>query len=129
MPSMTAAPALDTRPPLSVHPEPHERDGRQEQPQPSGGHPHTQRVARISGEIGPRRPGAIYQNIDGRFEVLALITTPADAAELLRRESAQWAVIVRDTLRPDGQPFAVGSVWTTSDYLVRPAATAYAPAA
>jgi hypothetical protein len=85
-------------------------------------------------EIGPRRPGAIYQNADGRFEVLALITAPAEAAQLLRRASARWAVIVRDTLRPDGIPFAVGSVWTTSDYLIRPAkavepAAAFAPAA
>ncbi|WP_079275081.1 hypothetical protein [Streptomyces phaeoluteigriseus] len=83
----------------------------------------------IDNEIGPRRPGAIYQNTDGRFEVLALITDPAAAAQLLRRDSAHWAVIVRDTLRPDGQPYAVGSVWTTSDYLIRPARTAYAPAA
>ncbi|MYV42992.1 hypothetical protein GT030_30035 [Streptomyces sp. SID1328] len=72
-------------------------------------------------EVGPRRPGAIYQNVDGRFEVLALITDVADAAVLLRRSSARWAVIVRDTLRPDGEPFAVGSVWTDSDYLIRPA--------
>lgn len=83
----------------------------------------------VQDEIGPRLPGAIYQNIDGRFEVLALITEPAEAAQLLRRDSARWAVIVRDTLRPDGQPFAVGSVWTTSDYLIRPARAAYAPAA
>ncbi|MFF4442862.1 hypothetical protein [Streptomyces sp. NPDC001621] len=75
----------------------------------------------VESEIGPRRPGAIYQNVDGRFEVLALIPVPADAAQLLRRAAARWAVIVRDTLRPDGQPFAVGSVWTTSDYLIRPA--------
>ncbi|MFI0141907.1 hypothetical protein [Streptomyces luteogriseus] len=85
-------------------------------------------------EIGPRRPGAIYQNVDGRFEVLALITDPREAAQLLRRASARWAVIVRDTLRPDGQPYAVGSVWTTSDYLIRPPkaaapAAAFAPAA
>jgi hypothetical protein len=88
----------------------------------------------IDQEIGPRRPGAIYQNRDGRFEVLALITDPAEAAQLLRRGSARWAVIVRDTLRPDGQPFAVGSCWTDSDYLIRPATTAapsvvFAPAA
>ncbi|GHB67893.1 hypothetical protein GCM10010377_68510 [Streptomyces viridiviolaceus] len=75
-------------------------------------------------EIGPRRPGAIYQNVDGRFEVLAVVTDPREAATLLRRDCARWAVIVRDTLRPDGQPFAVGSVWTTSDYLIRPAKTA-----
>ncbi|MFB7598384.1 hypothetical protein [Streptomyces sp. NPDC056160] len=80
-------------------------------------------------EIGPRQPGAIYQNVDGRFEVLALVTDPARAAQLLRRDSARWAVIVRDTLRPDGQPYAVGSVWTNSDYLLRPATSVYGQAA
>ncbi|MFH9821378.1 hypothetical protein [Streptomyces sp. NPDC017230] len=82
----------------------------------------------VQDEIGPRLPGAIYANIDGRFEVLALITDTAQATQLLRR-AARWAVIVRDTLRADGDPFVVGSVWTTSDYLVRPARTAYDPAA
>ncbi|MFF0386880.1 hypothetical protein [Streptomyces sp. NPDC004286] len=126
---MTAAPALDTRPALPVRPQPHERDGRQEQPQPGGGHPHALRAARIAAEVGPRGRGAIYVNVDGRFEVEALITNAADAAKLLRRESAQWAVIIRDTLRPNGEPFPVGSVWTTSDFLVRPATTEYTAAA
>jgi hypothetical protein len=85
----------------------------------------------VAEQIGPRLPGAIYQNVDGRYEVLAVIRDPREAAQLLRRDSARWAVIVRDTLRPDGQPFAVGSVWTDSDYLIRPGKTApiYAPAA
>lgn len=83
----------------------------------------------VEEQIGPRRPGAIYQNTDGRFEVLALVTAPTEAVALLRRSSAQWAVIVRDTLRPDGEPFAIGSVWTTSDYLIRPAACQYTAAA
>ncbi|WP_331724005.1 hypothetical protein [Streptomyces sp. NBC_00005] len=83
----------------------------------------------IAEEIGPRRPGAIYQNVDGRFEVLVLVTDPREAAQLLRRTGARWAVIVRDTLRPDGQPHAVGSAWTTSDYLLRQGTPAYAPAA
>ncbi|MGW6926516.1 hypothetical protein ACWGA9_35530 [Streptomyces sp. NPDC054950] len=40
-----AAPALaDTRPPLPVRPQPHERDGRQ--PQQPGGRPHPQHTAR-----------------------------------------------------------------------------------
>ncbi|MFK0120770.1 hypothetical protein [Streptomyces sp. NPDC090994] len=86
-------------------------------------------VPTVADEIGPRYPGAIYQNVDGRFEVLALITDPAEAARLLRRDSARWAVIVRDTLRADGQPFPVGSVWTTEDYLLRPGRPPYAPAA
>ena len=87
----------------------------------------------VDREVGPRRPGAIYQNVDGRFEVLVLVTDPREAAQLLRRDSARWAVIVRDILRPDGEPFAVGSVWTVSDYLVREAAPMppprFAPAA
>ncbi|MFJ4717461.1 hypothetical protein [Streptomyces sp. NPDC088785] len=85
--------------------------------------------ADVADAVGPRFPGAIYQNVDGRFEVLALITAPSDAAELLRRDSARWALVVRDTLRPDAIPFAVGSVWTTSDFLIRPATTAYEAAA
>ncbi|MBG7704659.1 hypothetical protein HCJ76_42875 [Streptomyces sp. MC1] len=83
----------------------------------------------VEDEIGPRRPGAIYQNVDGRFEVLALVTNPADAAQLLRRTAARWALIVRDTLRPEAQPFAVGTVWTDSDYLIRPAKRSFMAAA
>lgn len=70
-------------------------------------------------QIGPRTAGAIYTNTDGAFEVLALVTDPAEAARLLKRGAARFAVIVKDVLRPDGQPFAVGSVWTDSDHLVR----------
>ncbi|MCP9994399.1 hypothetical protein [Streptomyces albogriseolus] len=105
----------------------HEHEGRKETPATGRPHPHCSDVAE---QIGPRLPGAIYQNVDGRFEVLSLVTDPADAAQLLRRDSARWAVIVRDTLRPDGQPFAIGSAWTTSDYLLREGGSpAYAPAA
>ncbi|MFF1277858.1 hypothetical protein ACFVZC_31385 [Streptomyces marokkonensis] len=86
-------------------------------------------LSSVTDEIGPRRPGAIYQNVDGRFEVMVLVTDPAEAARLLHRASARWAVIVRDTLRPDGQPFAVGSVWTDSDYLVHPTEVACKAAA
>ncbi|CAL9625936.1 hypothetical protein SUDANB58_05943 (plasmid) [Streptomyces sp. enrichment culture] len=73
----------------------------------------------VQEQIGPRQVGAVYQNVDGVFEVLALVTDPVEAARLLRRRAARFAVIVRDVLRPDGQPFPVGSVWTGSDYLVR----------
>ncbi|KEF04871.1 hypothetical protein ADK47_16585 [Streptomyces rimosus subsp. rimosus] len=75
----------------------------------------------VDAQIGPRRRGAIYQNSDGAFEVLSVVTDPAEARALLRRDSAQWALIVRDVLRAGGEPFAVGSVWSTTDHLVREA--------
>lgn len=75
----------------------------------------------VDAQIGPRRRGAIYQNSDGAFEVLSVVTDPAEARALLRRDSAQWALIVRDVLRAGGEPFVVGSVWSTCDHLVREA--------
>ncbi|WJV51774.1 hypothetical protein [Streptomyces flavofungini] len=138
MQSMASPPVMEARTPLPRRPAPHERDGRQPAPD-AGARPHPQHrlavTAIVDREVGPRRPGAIYQNVGGRFEVLALVTNPNEAAALLRRDSARWAVIVRDTLRPDGQPFAVGSVWTTSDHLIRsapagaPGRAGYGPAA
>jgi hypothetical protein len=80
----------------------------------------------IDTQIGPRTAGAIYENTDGAFEVLDVVRDPQRARELLGRRSAKWALVVRDVLRHDGQPFAVGSVWTSADQLVRAAA---APAA
>ncbi|MFC4955587.1 hypothetical protein ACFPFX_04665 [Streptomyces mauvecolor] len=73
----------------------------------------------IDTQIGPRHKGAVYQNIDGAFEVLAVVRDPAKARALLNRRCSQWALGVRDVLRADGQPFVVGSVWTDSDRLVR----------
>ncbi|MFJ3497830.1 hypothetical protein ACIPPJ_30155 [Streptomyces sp. NPDC086091] len=80
--------------------------------------------------IGPRLAGAIYQNVSGAFEVLAVIRDSERASALLRRR-ARWAVIVKDVLRPGAEPFPVGSVWTSSDHLVREGRTtpAYTPAA
>lgn len=75
----------------------------------------------VDDQIGPRREGAIYTNQDGAFEVLAVVRDPKRARELLNRRCAQWALIVKDLLRPGAEPFAVGSVWTTSDRLVRDA--------
>ncbi len=73
----------------------------------------------LAQEIGPRTEGAIYENVDGAFKVLELVRDRAKARELLHRRSAQFAVIVRDMRRDDGDPFAVGSVWTTSDRLLK----------
>jgi hypothetical protein len=78
----------------------------------------------VNDQIGPRTPGSIYQNVDGAFEVLAVIRDPERARALLGRRSARWALVVKDVLRPGAEPFAVGSVWSTSDFLVREAAAA-----
>lgn len=76
----------------------------------------------IDTQIGPRHQGAVYENVDGIFEVLDVVREPQRARELLNnRRSAQWALIVRDLLRDDAQPFAVGSVWTCADSLVHTA--------
>jgi hypothetical protein len=114
-----------------MRPTPHERDGRQ--PSSPDGRPHPDQHTTadpvilealrrvIEEQIGPRGVGAIYQNQDGAFEVLALVRDPERARALLNRRCAQWALIVKDVLRPGAEPFAVGSVWTTSDFLVREA--------
>lgn len=135
MPSMMTLPAaMSGKPSLPLRPTPHERDGRQ--PSDRGGRPHpgqhtpadstTLEALRrvIDDQIGPRQPGAIYQTSDGAFEVIALIRDPKKARELLKRRCAQWALIVKDVLRPGAEPFVVGSAWTASDYLVREAKAA-----
>lgn len=133
MPSIMSSPAvLAERPPLPVRPAPHERDGRQ--PSPAHGRPHPQQHTMagdpvilealrrvIDQQIGPRGAGAIYTTADGAFEVLAVIRDPEQARALLKRRCAQWALIVKDVLRPGAEPVAIGSVWTDSDVLVREA--------
>lgn len=45
----------------------------------------------------------------------------AKARPAVPARSVMWSPRLSrtDKLRPDGIPFAVGSVWTTSDYLIR----------
>lgn len=73
----------------------------------------------VAGQIGPRVPGVVYDNVDGVFEVLDVVTDRSEARRILRRKAAQFAVIIRDVLRADGQPFAVGTVWTASDRVLK----------
>ncbi|CAL9668793.1 hypothetical protein [Streptomyces sp. enrichment culture] len=131
MTSMTLPARAENRPPLPVRPTPHERDGRQEGAGTARPHPQQQMLAdrgvdpaRVEREIGPRRPGVIYRNIDGAFMVLETIRDPERARTLLGRGSAQWALIVKDVLRRGAEPFVIGSAWTSSDYVVRLDATA-----
>lgn len=84
----------------------------------------------VAAQIGPRRPGALYQDRTGaRYEVLALVTRPHEAALLLGRDDARWALIVRDIRHPDSQPAAIGLAWSAADHLLREGSTAYTTAA
>ncbi|MFY4721462.1 hypothetical protein [Streptomyces sp. LaBMicrA B280] len=118
--------------PLPVRPTPHERDGRQAPP--SGGRPHPQHRQNedslilealrrvVEQQIGPRDVGALYTTGDGGVvEVVAVVRDPERARALLGRRCAQWALVVKDVLRPDSEPVAVGTAWAVSDYLVREA--------
>lgn len=73
----------------------------------------------VAAQIGPRQPGAIYRNIDGEFQVIDLTTDRTEARRLLKRRSAQFAITVIDTLRDGAEPFTIGSVWTSSDQLIK----------
>ncbi|WP_394426912.1 hypothetical protein [Streptomyces sp. SGAir0957] len=75
----------------------------------------------IDAQIGPRGVGAIYRNVDGVFEVVAVVRDHGMAKALLRRRCAQWALLVKNILQVNAEPFAVGSAWTKSDCLEREA--------
>ncbi|MEU9413233.1 hypothetical protein AB0E08_47140 [Streptomyces sp. NPDC048281] len=128
MPSMTATPALVSRPELPKRPIEHGKTP--DRPTPAGPRTHPQRDARVDNEIGPRTVGAIYRTSISAYEVLAVIRDPERASAMLKRR-ALWAVIVRDIYRADAEPVVVGDTWTTSDYLVREGRTpeSFAPAA
>jgi hypothetical protein len=73
----------------------------------------------VAAQVGPRRPGVVYENVDGAFRVLDVTTNPSEARRILKRRAAQFAITVIDTLRPDAQPFAIGTVWTGSDRVLK----------
>jgi hypothetical protein len=73
----------------------------------------------VADEIGPRRPGVVYDNTDGIFQVLEVVTDRSEARRILRRRAAQFAVIIRDVIREGAEPFAVGTVWTPSDRVLK----------
>lgn len=70
----------------------------------------------VAAQIGPRRPGVIYRNVDGLFLVVDVFTEPDRARRLLNRRSAQFAVVVINLI--DDRMHIVGSTWTTSDHVV-----------
>ncbi|GGS96310.1 hypothetical protein [Streptomyces violaceus] len=70
----------------------------------------------VAAQIGPRRPGIIYRNVDGLFLVVDVQTEPDKARRMLNRRSAQFAVVVINLI--DDRMLIVGSTWTSSDHIV-----------
>ena len=71
----------------------------------------------ITAQIGPRRPGTVYDNASGMYRVLAVVTDPAEARRILRRNAARFAVLIRDL--HDGSEHYTGATWTGSDRVLK----------
>ncbi|MFE4915833.1 hypothetical protein ACFRCX_30475 [Streptomyces sp. NPDC056652] len=71
----------------------------------------------VAQQIGPRRPGVTYDNVDGIFTVLDVTTNPSEARRILRRRAAQFAVTVHDHLTDTVS--TIGTVWTGSDRVLK----------
>lgn len=71
----------------------------------------------VAAEIGPRRPGTVYDNATGLFRVVAVITDPSEARRILKRRAARFAVLVRDLHA--GTEHYTGAVWTGSDRVLK----------
>jgi hypothetical protein len=71
----------------------------------------------VAAQIGPRRPGVVYDNAAGTYEVRAVVTDLAEARRILRRRAAQFAVLVRDL--HTGTEHYTGATWTGSDRVLK----------
>ncbi|MFD3516239.1 hypothetical protein [Streptomyces sp. NPDC058657] len=69
----------------------------------------------VADAVGPRRPGVVYDNVDGTFEVRHVTTDPAEARRMLNRRGSQFAIVVRNL--HDGREHTIGTAWSTSDRL------------
>lgn len=70
----------------------------------------------VAGQIGPRRPGLVYDNADGVFEVVQLHTA-TEARRILKRRAAQFAVTVLNV--HTSTVHTTGAVWTGSDRVLK----------
>ncbi|MFD8899946.1 hypothetical protein [Streptomyces ardesiacus] len=68
-------------------------------------------------QIGPRRPGVVYDNASGTFEVRAIITDLTEARRILRRNAARFAILIRDLHA--GTEHYTGATWTGSDRVLK----------
>jgi hypothetical protein len=68
-------------------------------------------------QIGPRRPGTVYDNAAGLFQVLAVVTDTAEARRILKRRAARFAILIRDLHA--GTEHYTGATWTGSDRVLK----------
>ncbi|MEU5742045.1 hypothetical protein ABZ784_29140 [Streptomyces tendae] len=68
-------------------------------------------------QIGPRKPGLVYDNAAGLYQVLAVVTDTAEARRILRRNAARFAILVRDLHA--GTEHYTGATWTGSDRVLK----------
>ncbi|MFF2411763.1 hypothetical protein [Streptomyces sp. NPDC058092] len=71
----------------------------------------------VAGQIGPRKPGVVYDNADGTYEVLQVTTNRTEARRILKRRAAQFAIVVHD--RSANTVGAIGTAWTGSDRVLK----------
>ncbi|MGW3383341.1 hypothetical protein ACWDCO_24535 [Streptomyces albogriseolus] len=68
-------------------------------------------------QIGPRKPGVIYYDGPTLVRVESVITDHTEARRILRRNSARFAVLIRDIHA--GTERYTGAVWTGSDRVLK----------
>jgi hypothetical protein len=71
----------------------------------------------VADQIGPRRPGVVYDNADGIFEVLEVTTNRDEARRILKRRAAQFAITVHE--RTTDTIGTICTVWTGSDRVLK----------
>ncbi|TXS57991.1 hypothetical protein [Streptomyces sp. sk2.1] len=71
----------------------------------------------VAGQIGPRKPGVVYSTADGVYEVLDVTTDRDEARRILKRRTAQFAIIVHD--RTADTIGAIGTAWTGTDRVIK----------
>lgn len=71
----------------------------------------------VADQIGPRKPGVVYDNSVSAYRVLTVIRDLDEARRVLKRRAAQFAVTVLDL--HTGETSTVGTVWTGSDRVLK----------
>jgi hypothetical protein len=68
-------------------------------------------------QIGPRTPGVVYYDGPALVEVIDVVTDPAEARRVMRRNAARFAILIRDLHA--GTERYTGAVWTGSDRVLK----------